>query len=137
MDDDRSKRSVVGSEVVPLVPELPPDPRPEPSRGSQHGLDWFIFFLADVQTGFGPFVAVYLTTQKWKQVEIGLALSIAGIGGLVGQMTGGPRLAVAAIGVSALAYAACPIFPVIAAAATLQAVASCVLGPAIAAISLG
>jgi isocitrate lyase len=37
---------------------------PTPSRQSLRDLDWFIFFLADVQTGFGPFVAVYLTTQK-------------------------------------------------------------------------
>ena len=31
---------------------------PAPSRQSLRGLDWFIFFLADVQTGFGPFIAV-------------------------------------------------------------------------------
>src|ERR1700760_1086699 len=49
---------------------------PAPSQGSLRGLDWFIFFLADVQTGFGPFVAVYLTTQKWTQVEIGSAPSL-------------------------------------------------------------
>jgi MFS family permease len=149
MDDDRRKRSVVNSEFVPLVPDLPPDPRPAPSPTSQHGLDWFIFFLADVQTGFGPFVAVYLTTQKWTQVEIGFVLSIGGVVGLLGQMPGGAivdaarserlvaGLAVAAIGCSALAYAAFPIFPVVTAAATLHALASCVLGPAIAAISLG
>jgi MFS family permease len=148
MDDDR-KRSVVGSEVVPLVPDLRPDPRPTPSPASQHGLDWFIFFLADVQTGFGPFVAVYLTTQKWTQVEIGFVLSIGGIVGLLGQIPGGAivdaarserlvaGLAVAAIGCSALAYAVWPVFPVVTAAATLHALASCVLGPAIAAISLG
>ena len=134
---------------MPLVPGLPPDPRPAPSRASQHGLDWFIFFLADVQTGFGPFVAVYLTTQKWTQVEIGFVLSIGGIVGLLGQMPGGAivdtarserlvaGLAVAAIGCSALAYAVWPIFPVVTAAAMLHALASCVLGPAIAAISLG
>ncbi|SDP09288.1 MFS transporter [Afipia sp. GAS231] len=149
MDDDRRKRSVVGSEIVPLVPDLPLDPRPAPSPASQHGLDWFIFFLADVQTGFGPFVAVYLTTQKWTQVEIGFVLSIGGVVGLLGQMPGGAivdaarserlmaGLAVAAIGCSALAYALWPIFPVVTAAATLHALASCVLGPAIAAISLG
>jgi predicted MFS family arabinose efflux permease len=102
-----------------------------------------------VQTGFGPFVAVYLTTQKWTQAEIGLILSIGGIVGLIGQMPGGAiidaarserfvaGLAVATIGVSALAYAAWPIFPIIALAAFLHAAASCVLGPAIAAISLG
>ena len=120
-----------------------------PSRQSLRGLDWFIFFLADVQTGFGPFIAVYLTTQKWTQVEIGFVLSIGGLVGLIGQMPGGAivdaarserlvaGLAVATIGFSALGYAAWPIFPVVAAAATLHAAASCVLGPAIAAISLG
>jgi predicted MFS family arabinose efflux permease len=122
---------------------------PTPSRQSLRGLDWFIFFLADVQTGFGPFVAVYLTTQKWTQVEIGLVLSIGGVVGLIGQMPGGAivdavrseRLvagfAIATIGLSALGYAVWPIFPVVLSAATLHAAASCVLGPAIAAISLG
>ncbi|MGA7999112.1 MAG: MFS transporter, partial [Bradyrhizobium sp.] len=120
-----------------------------PSSQSQRGLDWFIFFLADVQTGFGPFIAVYLTTEKWTQAQIGLVLSIGGVVGLIGQMPGGAivdaarserlvaGLAVATIGMSALAYALWPIFPVVTAAATLHAAASCVLGPAIAAISLG
>ncbi|HEV3160219.1 MAG TPA: MFS transporter, partial [Xanthobacteraceae bacterium] len=36
-----------------------------PSRRSLRGLDWFVFFVADVQTGFGPFVSVYLTAQRW------------------------------------------------------------------------
>jgi MFS family permease len=120
-----------------------------PSRQSLRGLDWFIFFLADVQTGFGPFIAVYLTTQKWTQGEIGLVLSIGGVIGLLGQMPGGAivdaarserlvaGLAVATIGVCALGYAVWPIFPVVAMAAALHAAASCVLGPAIAAISLG
>src|SRR5260370_7815156 len=149
IDDDRRKRSAGRDKFGPLPAEPPLAPRPPPSRESQHGLDWFIFFLADVQTGFGPFVAVYLTTQKWTQVEIGFVLSIGGIIGLIGQMPGGAivdaarserlmaGLAVAAIGLSALAYALWPIFPVVAAAATLHALASCVLGPAIAAISLG
>ncbi|WP_300262974.1 MFS transporter [Bradyrhizobium sp.] len=126
-----------------------PGKPPSPSRRSLRGLDWFIFFLADVQTGFGPFIAVYLTTQKWTQVEIGLVLSIGGIVGLIGQMPGGAiidaarserlvaGLAVATIGCVAVAYAVWPIFPVVATAATLHAAASCVLGPAIAAISLG
>jgi len=122
---------------------------PHPSKQSLRGLDWFIFFLADVQTGFGPFIAVYLTTEKWTQAQIGLVLSIGSVIGLIGQMPGGAiidaarserlvaALAIATIGCAALAYAALPIFPVVATAATLHAAASCVLGPAIAAISLG
>src|ERR1700722_3796523 len=62
---------------------------PVPSRGSLRGLDWFIFFLADVQTGFGPFVAVYLTTEKVRQVEIGSAPPIGSVVALLGQMPGG------------------------------------------------
>ncbi|HEY0219040.1 MAG TPA: MFS transporter [Afipia sp.] len=141
---------MTGEASPPLVPDPEAQsPFPSPSRQSLRGLDWFIFFLADVQTGFGPFVAVYLTTQKWTQVEIGFVLSIGGLVGLIGQMPGGTivdavrsvrlvaGVAVAAIGISALAYAAWPIFLVVMSAATLHALASCVLGPAIAAISIG
>src|SRR3954469_1391343 len=147
IDDDRRRRSAGKGNVVPLPPV--PGGKPKPSRESQRGLDWFIFFLADVQTGFGPFIAVYLTTQKWTQVEIGFVLSIGGIIGLLGQMPGGAivdaarserlvaGLAGAAIGCAALAYALWPIFPVVTPAAILHALASCVLGSAIAAISLG
>jgi predicted MFS family arabinose efflux permease len=149
-DDDRHAQAAVEDGIVVPVAEPPiPEPTPTPSRESLRGLDWFIFFLADVQTGFGPFVAVYLTTQKWTQVEIGFVLSIGGIVALIGQMPGGAivdaakserlvaGLAVAAIGVSALGYVVWPILPIVIAAATLHAAASCVLGPAIAAISLG
>lgn len=127
----------------------PRDDPPTPSKRSLRGLDWFIFCVADVQTGFGPFVAVYLTTEKWTQVDIGLVLSVAGLVALIGQVPGGTLvdlakserfvagLAIVAISVSALTYAAWPIFPAILAASTLHAAASCVLGPAIAAISLG
>jgi MFS family permease len=102
-----------------------------------------------VQTGFGPFVSVFLTTQKWTQVDIGLVLSAAGFVSLIGQMPGGALvdaarserrvagIAIAAICFSALGYAALPVFPMVLSAAVLQALASCVLGPAIAAISLG
>jgi predicted MFS family arabinose efflux permease len=150
IDRERRARSTGGDDVAPPVPEpVAGKAASTPSRQSLRGLDWFIFFLADVQTGFGPFIAVYLTTQKWTQVAIGSVLSIGGLVALIGQMPGGAivdaarserlvaSLAVAAIGASALGYAAWPIFPVILTAATLHAAASCVLGPAIAAISLG
>ena len=108
-----------------------------------------MFFVADVQTGFGPFISVFLTTQKWTQVDIGLVLSAAGFVSLIAQMPGGALvdaarserlvagIAVGVICLSALAYAALPIFPVVLSASVGHALASCVLGPAIAAISLG
>ena len=65
-----------------------PDPG-KPPRTGQRGLDWFNFFVADIQTGFGPFLSVYLTTQKWTQVDIGLVLSIGSIAGLLAQVPGG------------------------------------------------
>jgi MFS family permease len=102
-----------------------------------------------VQTGFGPFVSVYLTTQRWTQVDIGLVLSAAGFVSLIGQMPGGALvdaakserfvagIAVAAICFSALSYALFPNFPMVLAGSVLHSLASCVLGPAMAAISLG
>src|SRR5215831_4660120 len=67
LDEGRSLRPIdhvdaapVTAEPVPGPPAAPAPQKPAPSRQSQRGLDWFIFFLADVQTGFGPFIAVYL-----------------------------------------------------------------------------
>jgi MFS family permease len=132
-----------------LVPQSDAAEPLAPSARSLRGLDWFIFFVADVQTGFGPFVSVYLTAQRWTQVDIGLVLSAASFVGLIGQIPGGALVdyarserfvagvAVVAICISALTYAALPIFPMVLAGSVLHALASCVLGPAIAAISLG
>jgi predicted MFS family arabinose efflux permease len=122
---------------------------PHPSRRSLAGLDWFTFFLADVQTGFGPFVAVYLTTAQWTQQDIGFILSITGIIGLIGRMPGGAivdaarsernvaAIAVVCIGISALMLAAWPLFPLVFLSTVLSSSANCVLAPAIGAISLG
>ena len=109
----------------------------------------FTIFLADIQTGFGPFVAIYLTAQAWTQFDIGLVLTAGGLVALACQMPGGAlvdamrsarpvaMLAVTAICLSALALAIWPTFFVVMAARVLHAGASCVLGPVIAAISLG
>jgi MFS family permease len=133
----------------PLPPEITGPEPITPSARSLRGLDWFVFFVADVQTGFGPFVSVYLTAQKWTQVDIGLVLSAASFVSLIGQMPGGALVdaakserfvagcAIVGICVSALIYAGLPIFPVVFAGSVLHALASCVLGPAMAAISLG
>jgi MFS family permease len=120
-----------------------------PSRRSEHGLDWFAFFLADIQTGWGPFVAAYLTSQNWTQLDIGLILTAGTlaavalqipIGALVDRVPAKRLLAavaIAAISGSALILALWPVFSVVLAAKLLHAIASCLAGPALAAISLG
>jgi len=128
---------------------LPPEPPITASPRSQHGLDWFAFCVADVQTGFGPFVSVYLTAQGWTQVDIGLVLTARGLVALALQMPGGAivdaarseravaALAMIAISASALIIALWPIFPAVLGAQFLQAAGSSVVSPALAAISLG
>ena len=113
------------------------------------GLDWFTFFLADIQTGFGPFVAVYLTAQAWTQSDIGFVLTAGALVALVGQIPGGAlidaarstriiaAIAVLAIGASAIAIASSPLFSVVMGARIMHAGASCLLGPTIAALSIG
>lgn len=102
-----------------------------------------------MQTGFGPFVSVYLTAHQWTQVDIGLVLTARGLAALALQMPGGAivdavrserRLAagaMVAIGASALVIALWPIFPAVLASQLLHAAASSLVNPAIAAISLG
>src|SRR5512143_854695 len=143
--EERGTDQMTRSGTETLMANAPP----HPSRESLRGLDWFIFFLADVQTGFGPFISVYLTSQKWTQVDIGLVLSAGGIVSLLAQVPGGALVdaarserfvagvALAGVATAALAYAAWPIFPIVLAAAVLHALSSCVLGPCIIAMSLG
>src|SRR6516225_9892181 len=112
------------------------------------GLDWLNFFIANFQTGFGPFISVYLTSVGWTQAAIGAALSTGTIASMASQVPAGALVdamrnkrmaaatAIAAIGVSALGIALWPNFLAITAAEALHSFASAVLGPAIAAITL-
>ncbi len=125
------------------------DQQLQPSPRSLTGLDWFTFFLGDIQTGFGPFISVYLVTQKWNQTDIGLVLSIGALASLLSQVPAGALVdavrsersaaaaAVLAIAGSAFVIAMLPVFAAVAAARAAQAMASSVLSPAIAALSLG
>ena len=127
----------------------PEDKKHQPSCQSQRGLDWFAFFLADIQTGWGPFVAAYLTSQSWTQLDIGLILTVGTLTAMALQIPIGALIdhvpakrllaavAVAAISGSALLLAFWPIFSVVLGAKVLHAIASCLAGPVIAAISLG
>ena len=147
-DDGDDERAAAPDRSLPAV--IPAgEPPPHPSRASLRGLDWFVFFVANVQTGFGPFISVYLTSSAWTQVDIGIVLSIGSLVALLGQMPGGAivdavpserlvaAISVALIGASALMFAVWPIYIAVLGASVLHAAASCVLGPAMAAISLG
>jgi MFS family permease len=123
-------------------------PAAEPMTRSLRGLDWLNFFVANFQTGFGPFISVYLTGVGWTQGAIGAALSAGTVAGMVSQVPGGilvdavrskraaAAAAILAIMASALLIALWPALLPIALAEVLHAFASSVLGPAIAALSL-
>ncbi|MBS0238273.1 MAG: MFS transporter [Proteobacteria bacterium] len=128
----------------PLVPSLH-----APSKRSQIGVDWFAFFLADAQVGFGPFLTVYLTAEKWTNADIGLVLTIGSLFALVGQVPAGAlvdaigrerTLAAACtltVGATAFSIAIWPTFYAVFLAQVFHSAASVVIGPALAAISLG
>ncbi len=141
---------------MPIDTRAPRDEHPgggaksrRPSRQSRRGLDWFTFSVANLQAGFGPFVSVYLTSERWTQIDIGLVLTIGGVAGLLLQAPGGAlvdaspskraiaALSVVAVGASAAFLASSSHFPVILVAWILHALASCTLTPALSAISLG
>ncbi len=64
-------------------------PPPQPSERSRRGLDWLNFFVADVETAFGPFVALYLTTEGWKPGAIGTVITINSVIALTSQVPAG------------------------------------------------
>ncbi|NOG71411.1 MFS transporter [Roseicella sp. DB1501] len=117
-------------------------------RRSARALDWLNFFLAEVQTGFGPFVAVYLTSQEWTEFEIGLALSVGTLTAMLSQVPAGALVdatrrkrlvafsALLSLALSALIFAAWPDTLPVLGAEVLHGFASCILNPAVAAISL-
>jgi MFS family permease len=109
------------------------------SARSLAGLDWLNFSVANAQTGFGAFIAVYLTTEAWTQAEIGEALSLGTIAAMLAQIPGGAavdrlrdkRVAAAiaafALAASALLFAATPTKPAVMLAEVLHSLASCLL----------
>ncbi len=120
-----------------------------PSPGTLRGLDWLNFLLADVQTGVGPFLAIYLASYRWNEERVGLALTIGGIAGILTQTPAGAlvdflrsKRALVATGVAGLAAGALlialvPSFWPVMAAQVLIGGTSSVFIPAVCAMSLG
>lgn len=113
-------------------------------------LDWLNFFLADVQGGVGPFLAIFLTSAHgWSAAEAGLALTVGGLAtvaargpcGALVDATPWKRtlIALAAVGVLA-AVALMALWPSswpVLAGQALNGVADAVFPAAVSAISLG
>jgi MFS family permease len=114
-------------------------------RNAVHALN---FFVAAIETGFGPFVSVWLVGRGWSLTEVGIALSIGTVAGLVGQLPGGAlvdmvhrkrpitAVAIAVVAATALMIGLTPSAPAVWLAEVLHAVGSTVITPAIAALTL-
>ena len=120
------------------------------TRRIDSALDAANFFLADVQGGLGPYLAVYLLTERrWDEASIGVVMSIATAAGLlaqtpVGMLVDATRAKRALIAVAALLVtAACALLPwlpgfiAVALSQAIAQAAGAVFAPAINAVTLG
>ena len=120
----------------------------ELKRRSLAGLNGLNFFVADMLTGFGPFVTVYLTANGWHPTDIGFVLSLGSMAAIAGQVPAGllvdavplKRLITAAgVGVIIVAALVLATFPwqwPVMVAELLLGVSASLLTPAIAAMTL-
>ena len=118
-------------------------------KKSIHALEATNFFLADVQTGLGPFLAAYLAGAGWGPGRVGMALTIGGIitvvlqapaGALVDQLRSKRLIlvfasAVLALGAILLSITAAPL--AVYTSQVLVGGAAPFLGPTLAAITMG
>jgi MFS family permease len=115
-------------------------------RGAVHALN---FFVAAMQTGFGPFLSVWLVSQGWSLTDVGIALSVGTVAGLAAQLPGGglvdrlahqkrniTAIALAVVAASALMIAVAPMVSAVMVAQVLHSLGSAVITPAIAALTL-
>ena len=113
-------------------------------------LDAVNVLLADVRGALGPYLNVFLVTQRhWSQTEVGWVTTVSGLLGLaaqtpVGAMIDDTRrkrgavvLALAALAGGAITIFAAPVFWPVLIANSIIAAAGDVFGPAVAAVTLG
>jgi MFS family permease len=122
----------------------------KPNHSSLRALDWLNFFMADVNTGIGPFLAIYLTaTRHWNPASVGMVVAAQGISSVIAQGPAGwlvdwsqhkKRLIIGAAAVVALGcvgIVAAAQEPAEILTQILIGVAAALFPPTIAAISLG
>ncbi|BBY26834.1 MFS transporter [Mycolicibacterium sediminis] len=127
----------------------PPADGPELKR-SLRALNGVNFFIADVQSGLGPFLGVYLINQHgWNPASIGVVLTLGGAIGLFLNAPAGALIdssrhkrallagAAALTSIGTLIVTLTPTIGVVTAAQLITGVGGVVVGPVIAAIALG
>jgi MFS family permease len=120
-----------------------------PSLATLRGIDWLNFFLADVQMGVGPFIAIYVAGYHWNEQQVGIALTVSSMAGILTQTPAGwlvdsahAKRALIILGLLAMVAGALTIaffpsfWPVMTAQVLIGGMSS-LFGPAICAISLG
>ncbi len=125
-------------------------PRAQRAGFRPRSLDAVNFLLADVRGALGPYLNVFLVTQRhWSQTEVGWVTTISGLLGLIAQTPVGAAidatrrkraavvLALIVLGIGAVVIFAAPRFWPVMIANTAIAVVGDVFGPAVAAITLG
>jgi MFS family permease len=124
-------------------------PNVAPEKKSVRALEATNFFLADVQTGLGPFLAAYLAGAGWEPGRVGMALTIGGIitvvlqapaGAIVDQLRSKRLIllvatAVLALGAVLLSVTAAPW--AVYTSQVLIGAAGPFLGPTLAAVTMG
>ena len=120
------------------------------ARFRPRSLDAVNFLLADVRGALGPYLNVFLITERhWSQTEVGWVTTISGLLGLVAQTPAGAAidatrrkrgavvLALIILAVGAVVIFAVPTFWPVMVANTAIAIVGDVFGPAVAAVTLG
>lgn len=146
---EKSPRTSRWSHAVARYRDARRSLRTPASRQSRAGLDWMNFFVADVQTGFGAFVAFYLAHHGWSVRDVGFMLTIGSLATVVSQIPGGAladalpwkraliAVGIAMIGSATLIFAFAPTYFPVLIASLIQGSSGGVITPAIGAISLG
>ena len=116
---------------------------------SLRALDAVNFFIADVAAGLGPFLGIYLQEKHWSPADIGVAMTIGGLAGVLvtvplGALVDRTRAKRAIVAVAAVAIALASLFVLFAfdfaavtASQIVSGIAGAAIGPALAALALG
>jgi MFS family permease len=121
----------------------------ESATKNLRAVEWLNFFVADIQTGLGPFLAAFLSAGGWNPARVGLALTFGGLVSVATQTPAGAvidatrhKRALIALNLAILTCGAILLMTRISAISVYSAqfligVSGAFLGPSLAAITLG